>query len=717
MTERLFAVLSSAALLGSAGAVAAETQQSTPTLQEPILEEIVVRSQRREERALDVPIQVTAFDQDALERQRILTLEDLQNQVPSTYFGGTSNGTAITVAIRGVGGSVTVFGEEPVAVFFDDQFLARGANSTDLLDLQSIEVLRGPQGTLYGRNATAGAVLLRSNRPSLTTFSGQAKVLVAQRDEQRVEAAVGGPLIDGVLGFRLAGLYSNVGGYFDNTQNTSAELGNTESNRVRGSLAWSPTDRTSILALVETGKNDGRGAQARYAIDSDNTVRIPQSQVDALGRGRFALDSPHEFMSEDTRALLSLTHHFASFDLVAEAGYTYADAAAQTDSDGTARNLIYNWGRFKDELFTQDLRLVSTGEGPLRWIAGASLLQNQFDMPYFYIRNVPGGLNLGFFSKLDTRAAAAYVEGSYSWDNGLSLTLGARATEETKKAQVDQHFVVVASGFVIDPPEFRGEETWNNVSPRAVLEYRVNPGLNLYASYSKGFKGGGFNAFGADPAYAPEKITAYEVGAKARLLQGRLNLSAAAFSYDYEDLQIRLGVPQGGVAIGSASGAEVQGVELEFSALPLAGLELSGSVSFLDTEYRSFLTPNLAGVLVDAAGGALNRAPDVQFSLGAAYEWNLSRTLVARASASANHIGDVTFTPTDQATRAWRGDAYTEVDLRASVASADRDWELAAFVQNATDEFAVTSIVAAGNFPVASFNKPRTFGVELTRRF
>lgn len=717
MSEKLFAWLSSVALLAGAAAVAAEEQQSATALQHDVLEEVVVHSQRREQRVLDVPIQVTAFDQDALERQRILTLEDLQNKVPSTYFGGTTNGTAMTVSIRGVGGSVTVFGEEPVAVFFDDQFLARGASATDLLDLQSIEVLRGPQGTLYGRNATAGAVLLRSNRPSLTTFSGQASVLLAQRDEQRIEAAAGGPLIDGVLGFRLAGLYSKVGGYYDNTLNTSAELGNTESSRVRASLAWAPTERTDILALVETGKNDGRGAQARYAIDSDNTVRIPQSRIDALESRRFALDSPHEYESEDTRALLSLTHAFGGFDLVVEAGYTHTDAAAQTDSDGTGSNLIYNWGRFTDESFTQDVRLVSTGEGPFRWIAGASLLQNQFDMPYFYIRNVPGGLNLGFFSKLDTRAAAAYLEGSYSWDNGLSLTLGGRATEERKKADVDQYFVVVASGFVIDPPEFHDEATWNNFSPRAVLEYRVNPGLNIYASYSRGFKGGGFNAFGAEPSYAPEKIIAYEVGAKARLLQGRLNLSAAAFSYDYEDLQIRLGVPQGGVAIGSARGAEVQGLELEFSAQPMTGLELSGSVSFLDTEYLSFLTPNLAGVLVDAAGGELSRAPDVQFSLAAAYEWSLTRALVARASASVSHMGDVTFTPTDQATRAWRGDAYTEVNLRASVASADRDWEIAAFVQNATDEFAVTSIVAAGNFPVASFNKPRTFGLELTRRF
>lgn len=717
MTERLFALLSSVGVLAGPVAVATETQPGAAILQETVLEEVVVHSQRRQERALDVPIQVTALDQQALEEQHILTLEDMQNKVPSTYFGGTSNGTAITVAIRGVGGSVTVFGEEPVAVFFDDQFMARGANSTDLLDLESIEILRGPQGTLYGRNATAGAVLLRSKRPSLTTFSGQAKVLLAQHDEQRIEAAVGGPLIDGVLGFRLAGLYSHAGGYFDNTAKPGEKLGNTESNRVRASLAWSPADSTSILALLEMGKSDGRGAQARYAIDSSNTVRIPQSQIDALKNGRFALNSPHEFESKDTRALLSLTHSFAGFDLVAEAGYTYTDAGAATDSDGTASNLLYNWGLFRDQTYTQDVRLVSSGAGPVRWIAGVSLLQNRFDMPYFYIRNVPAGLNLGFFSKLDTRATAAYVEGSYRWSNGLSLTLGARATEETKQTEVDQYFVVVPTGFVIDPPVFLGKKTWNDVSPRGVLEYRVNAGLNLYASYSKGFKGGGFNAFGTDPAYAPEKISAYEVGAKARLLQGRLNLSAAAFAYDYEDLQIRLGVPQGGVAISSASGADVQGLEFEFSARPFGGLELFGSVSFLDTEYKSFLTPNLAGALVDAAGGKLSRAPDVQFSFGAAYEWSLSPALMARASASAHHLDDVTFAPTDQATRAWRGDSYTEVDLRVSVVSADRGWELAAFAQNVTDEFAVTSIVAAGNFPVASFNKPRTFGLELARRF
>ncbi len=724
MSRTMFALLSSVAGLALAGAAAA--QESTALGSAPatglqaegtVVEEIIVRSQRRDERLIDVPIQVTALDGQDLAEQQILTLEDLQNKAPGVYFGGSSNGTAITVAVRGVGGSVTVFGEEPVAVFFDDQFLARGANTSDLLDVDSIEILRGPQGTLYGRNATAGAVLLRSRRPGLDDFTGQGRLTIAQHDEQRVEAAVGGPIVENRFGFRMAGLYSHAGGYGDNLAKPGERLGKTESARLRGSLTWTADDATEVFGLVEAGTTQGAGAQARWSIDSSNAVRIPSSRIAVHEDRDFSLNSPQSFEGEDLRALASIRRSFDSFDLVVEAGYTFADVSAATDSDGTGLSLLFNRGRFEDQTYTQDLRLVSNGEGALTWVAGLSILQNRFQMPYFYIRNVTTGLDLGFFSKLNTRATAAYAEGTYGWDNGLSLTLGLRATREAKEAEVDRYFVVVASRFVIDPPMFLGEETWENLSPRAVLEYRLTEGVNLYASYSRGFKGGGFNAFGPDPSYAPETITALEVGTKARLLEGRLSLSAAAFSYDYQDLQVRLGVPAGGVAIASAEGADLRGVEAEFTARPFQGLEVSGSIALLDTEYRSFLTPNLAGTLVNAAGGRLNRAPEVQYSLGAAYGWDLTPDLVARVSASMNHIGDVTFTPTDQASAAWRGDAYTEVDLRASIAAPASGWELAAFVQNATDEFAVTAIVAAGNFPVASFNKPRTIGLELARRF
>jgi len=713
MRGRLAALMGSAAALVATGANA-ELADVQPSATE--VEEVVVRSQRRVERALDVPIQVTALDQKALAEQHILTLEDLQNKVPSVYFGGAGNGTAITIAVRGVGGSVAVFGEEPVAVFADDQFLARGANASDLLDLESIEVLRGPQGTLYGRNATAGAVLLRSNRPSLSAYSGEMRGVWAEHDEQRLEAAVGGPLIDGVLGFRLAGLYSHVGGYYENTARPAEKLGQSESSRMRGALTWAPSDSSSLYVLAEAGKSSGHGANARWSINTNNTIRIPDAQIDSLKAGRFALNSPQHFESEDVRALLSFRHAFDGFELVAEAGYTFTDAKAETDSDGTGANLISNRGRFEDQLYTQDLRLVSTGDGPFRWVAGLSVLQNRFQMPYFYIRNTGAGLDLGFFSNLNTTATAAYAEGTYDWGK-LSLTLGARATRETKRAEVDTYFVVLASGFVIDAPVYRAEKTWNNVSPRAVLQYQVSENLNLYASVSRGFKGGGFNAFGQEPSYAPETITAYEIGAKGRLFEGRLQFSAAAFAYDYEDLQIRLGVPQGGVAISSAEGATLKGVEAEATLRPVAGLEMFATVALLDSEYRSFLTPNLAGALVNASGGRLSRAPDVQFGFGAAYQWTFAGDLVARVSASANHIGDVTFTPTDQAARAWSGDAYTEVDARVSVSSPASGWEAAMFLQNATDSFAVTSIAAAGNFPVASFNKPRTFGLELRKKF
>jgi iron complex outermembrane receptor protein len=707
------------ALLAGAAAVAAGASRPALAQDAPAaVEEIVVRGQRREQASFDVPVQITALNERALEKANVLTLEDLQNRIPNTYFGGAGNYGGTTIAIRGVGGSVTVFGEDPVAVFFDDQFLSRGQGSNALLDLESIEVLRGPQGTLYGRNATAGAVLLRSARPDLGEARGQGRVRAAKYGEELYEFAYGTPLIDETLGVRVAGLYTERRGFAENLAKPGDHLDALETGRVRASLLWAPSPDTQLFALIEGAKGSSRVARARYSLSTDNSVRIPDAHLDQLKDRKFALDGRNYSEFADARAVISFKQVFRGFDFVAEAGYNYQDAVGETDSDGTRFNTLNNAGRFETILYTQDLRLVSNGHGQLDWVVGLSATEDRFQMPAFYIRNGVTNGNLGFFSSQNTRAYAAYAEGTYQVTGRVDVTLGVRATRERKKVAVDRQFRNLTTGAItVDPPLYTAAESWNNVSPRAIVKYAVSDDVNVYASVSRGFKGGGFNAFGPDPAYDPETITAYEAGAKLRLAGGRLNLNAAVFAYDYKDLQIRLGVPGGGVAIASAEGAEIRGVEVDFTFHLTEGLTVYGSGSLLGSEYKSFTTPDLRGVLVNAAGNRLSRAPEQQVSIGADYEWPVSDTLVARLSGSAQHTGAVAFIPTDQAGRAWRGDAYTEVDIRVAVGAADRNWEVSAFVQNATEAFVVTAIEAQANFPVASFNEPRKFGVELTTRF
>lgn len=706
-----------------AGVSAAASASGAPAFAQAdtgMIEEIVVRGQRREQTSFETPVQITALSRDDLDKANVLTLIDLQNKIPNTYFGGGGNYGGNTISIRGVGGSATVFGEEPVAVFVDDQFVARGIATSALLDMESIEVLRGPQGTLYGRNATAGAVLLRSARPKLDEAGGFAKVNLAQFGEERYELAYGAPLVSGKLAVRVAALYNERTGFARNLAIPGDHLDGFENTRLRASLLWAPTDRTEVFALVETATGTSRAPAIRYSLNTSNSIRIPAAQIDTLKDRDFALNTPNYSDLEDTRAVVSAKMKFEGFDVIADSSYFYGNVVGETDSDGTGATLVYNAGRFQSQLYTQDLRVVSNGSGPLDWIVGLSAVEDKFQMPYFFIRNQvsPAFGNLGFFSTQKAKAYAAYAEGTYRATDRLSLTLGARATHERKTVYVDRLFRNLTTGAIaLDPPPYASKASWDNVSPRAIVKYAINDSVNLYASISRGFKGGGFNAFGADAAFDPETITSYEAGTKLRLLDGRLRVNAAAFNYDYKDLQVRLGVPGGGVAIASAEGAKVTGAEFDFSYRVTEGLTLSGSGALLDTKYKTFLTPNLVGALVSAGGNDLSRAPKAQYSIAAEYSWPIGDSLSASLSASAHHTGGVVFIPTDQASAAWRAKAYTEVDLRASVAAADGQWEVAVFLQNATDTFVVTSITAAANFPIAGFNEPRKLGVELSKRF
>ncbi|XOV85104.1 MAG: TonB-dependent receptor [bacterium] len=701
---------------GTPGTALAETPSANG-----YMEEVIVRAQRRSEDKQDVPVQITVLGSDDLRANDVLTMEDLNGKVPGAYFTGAGNYGGSSVTIRGIGGSATVFGEEPVAIFFDDQYLPRNGNSTQsLLDVESVEILRGPQATLYGRNATAGALLLRSTRPDVQQAQGYARVGAAEFGQRRYEVAYGTPLSDTVA-VRGAALLNNRDGWADNIS-TGRSLDQFESQRARLSLQWAPSDTLSVFALVEAAKAESRVARARYAINSDNSIRISRAQIDAIEDGDIANNDPNFSDFSDRRAVVALTRQFDGFDLNIDAGYFYADSEGATDSDGTGDSLFANIGQFEIEVFTQNISLVSTSSGPLQWIVGASAVQDQFDMPYFFISNylaVGGaGGDFRFFSELDTTAYAGFGEATYSFTDKFHLTAGLRGTYETKDVSVDTLFLILSSGGLLaDPPVYKDDESWTAFKPRLIAAYDLREYINIFASISSGFKSGGYNAFGQVPAYDEEEILAYEIGAKGRFLDDRLELNAGLFYYDYEDLQLRLGVPTGGVAITNAGAADILGFEVEFVYQPIDGLTLSGSIALLDTEFKDFITRDLAGNLVDASGNELSRAPEEQFTLGMNYTRGISNHLNVGFSAFIAKRSDVFFRETNQDSRAWYGEPITEVDLRIELSSKDDRWRLAGYVQNITDNRTVVGVEAAGDFPIASFNEPRKAGMELTVNF
>lgn len=714
--------LLSASIVGNTQEVSGSSQSLSDLANDEGIEEVIVRAQRREQRAIDVPTQITTVSAEQIQQYSILTLEDFGAKIPNAFFSGAINyGTAV-IALRGVGGSVTVFGEDPVAIYFDNQYIPRsGFNTSALLDVESIEILRGPQATLYGRNATGGAILLRSTRPSMQETNGYARVTIAEYGEQRYEAALGGPVSEDTFAFRVAGHYSTRDGWVTNTVNGQS-LDSQESTRLRASALWMPSDRTEVFGMFEFADASSVIARARYAIDSDNSIRIPQSRIDELENGQFANDSPTFANIDDRRAVLSLTHSFDGFELVADTGYYYQDSVGATDSDGTGNFLFANQGQFVTKTNTAEVRLVSSRDQSFDWIVGVSAIKDNFDMPYFFIQNTAPfagrGLDLRFFSALETEAYALYGEGTWDFADRWSFTFGARGTYEKKTVGVDSLFFFLDNGdLFLDLPAFADNDSWTAFKPRGILQYDIRDEWNAYFSISTGFKSGGYNAFGAVPAYDEENIVAYEVGTKGSFLDNTLSLSSAVFYYDYSDLQLRLGVPTGGVSITNAANAEITGFEAEATLHPSNRWEFFGSVGLLDTEFKDFITRDLAQNLVDASGNELSRAPGVQYTIGGAYEQPVGSDLLLSISGMLSHQDKVFFLETNQDSLAWSGEPITELDFRAALRSESGRWEVVAFVQNATDELTVVSAEAQGNFPMASFNEPRKYGLVLQLSF
>jgi iron complex outermembrane recepter protein len=702
----------------------AQNNDTTQEAETRTLQTVTVRATRRDDSIADVPIQVTALGADDLIEADVITLEDLGARVPNTYIGANSGYNASAISIRGVGGTLSTGGEEPVAVFFDDQFISRYFPNT-LMDLESIEVLRGPQVTLYGRNATAGAVLLRSARPDLDELTGFGRVQIADFGEERYEGALSIPVATDAFAVRIAGAYTERDGWVTNTVN-GENMDRFESGRIRGSFLWIPSDRTEVYANVEYSESNFSVARAGIAADRNpggNRRLISESALDSLRDGNFAADSPVSNDGSDLRASLSYTHEFDKFDLVVTGGYFYQKVNGETDSDGTGAMLLDNNGTLEYETFTQDLRLVSSGDGKFEWIVGLSAVQDDYRLPGFQIRNysafAPDGLDLRFFGEIPATAYAAYAEGTYDLTDKLSVTLGGRYTYEEKEADIGRDFRFLTSGgpFSGGVLTFQDEANWTAFKPRAIVEYAASGNTNLYGSISTGFKSGGYNVFALTDEFDEENIVAYEVGAKGSLLDGVINYSAAAFYYDYTDLQLRLGVPTGGVIIQNAADAEISGFEFEASADLTEELDLFGSFSFLDTSIKEYITRDLSGNLIDAAGAELARAPDFQFAFGGSYERQLGESYFGRVSANVTHRSEVFFLETDQDADTFRGEPLTEVNFRVAFGPQDGSWELAGFVQNLSDEVEVTQVELQGNFPQASFNEPRKFGVELITRF
>lgn len=567
MKYLLLATSSISGLLASA----AHAQSATEVEQEPTLEEIVVTAQKREQPLQDVPVAVTALGADALREHGVTDIFGLTGLAPNLEVTKTIETPSIF--IRGVGTQSLPSGSDTsVATHIDGVYVARArAQVAGLYDIDRMEILRGPQGDLYGRNSTGGTLNILTRRPT-EKYEAWVRSSTGNYSRADVEGAMSGPLVDDKLLGRLSFVSLNHSGYTRNVA-TGREVDDQHEKGVRGQLLWNATSNTSLLFSADyyTAHDYSGGWHVLGPGKFVNGVPVSALPASLPGYGAaiFASDPIRQISSErNPRRALELTNLAATatvemsdaMRLKSITGYRKSRSDAATDIDGSQLPTGPLTRKEHGEQYSEELQLLYDTQAThtivgvyylKEWLFGSSF--TPITLP-----GIPPGTVFFPVSHLTAQAAAAFGRIEYSITDQLGIAFGGRYSWEERSI----------NAFIVQPfpPNVTNvaQESWQDFSPRLTLNYNVNPDVLSYVTVSKGFKSGTYvNAVNA--VIDPEKVIAYEAGLKSELLNRKLQLNLAGFHYDFTDLQVTRIVGTNPI-IDNASEATINGLEAEFQA-------------------------------------------------------------------------------------------------------------------------------------------------------
>lgn len=703
-----------------------------------IVDEIMVTAQRRAERIEDVPISVAAFDQGRLDRLNILSTDNLDFATPGIVNTATAGDGISAVFIRGVGTGYSGPGlEGSVAVYLDEVYLQTQTGSAQsTLDVEQIQVLKGPQGTLYGRNATGGALIITTKDPVLDEFGGYVEAGYGKLDWKRTEGVLNLPVSD-TFALRFAGFYEERDGYVRNSaiadyKKSGVGAGKTYAFRVKA-LAQ-PNDDFRAVAQVSYDRRNGNGAVHSLRFNPDGTP---------TGLGFYEttqspnLDGGGGDDTDSIMGSLKVDYSFGDWTLTNTLAYRETRAFGCTDNDGlpaviltfcTISQRSTNPGTSdgkKDKTLTNEMKLISDFDGPFNVTAGAFYERNKARFPGRVLGSAFGGAVLDFDNYDDLTAYSAYVDGSYQITDALKVSGGLRYTHEKKSHEVIQLYADPTGGTTTGVDS----TTFENVSPRMVVSYDMGP-TNYYASFSRGFKSGGYNSpsFAIDPILDPEKISAFEVGAKYRSDDGRVSLSTAAYYYDWSGIQVAF-ITGGGAGIQqqNAAGAENYGFEVNGDFAPDDHWRLSGGFAYTNAEYTSFPNAavynlNDAGVLQataeDLKGFAVQHSPEITANAAITYLFDLPGGWTGDVTAAGRYASKYDFTAgAGGELRAARQDGMAIFNLTGTFLTPNENVEIGWFVNNLTDEKQIQLISTGDTGVYMTPGEPRTFGATVRMNF
>jgi|GEM_PF-2602452 len=740
------------------------------------LNEIVVTAEKRASTLQDTAISISAYGAADLEANVIDNTIDLQYKTPGLSVG--TQGNNAFVFLRGVGTSVVNAGTDPsVAVYVDGIYRPRQRDAlVEFLDVNRVEILKGPQGTLYGRNATGGAMNVINNRPDLDDFEVSGALTIGNLDLVKINAVTNIPLSD-KLALRFAAQDSSREGYTTNLEPSGpAKLDSRDTTNIRAQLLYEASSSFDILFAAEYYEEDRNSVSSQPVasdcgplfVPVDFTV-APCNQLEAAGIVPVETTDARIASSNagpQTSSFQSYSTEFNwypsdAWSVNSKTAYVESKTSTVTDGDGTGfefQRIEVGGSPTSDEEESETIfhETVANFDNGGDW--SATIGVSYFKEDIFQPVSIDVGAILPFSltpdstftvydfgltrsdAKLEAEAAGIFSQVTYSVTDRLRLTGGLRYSWEEKAFRTD----VETFGFVPGgPPTFESpffafsdstsridfaedSETWTATTGLARIEFDLNDDTLLYLSANRGFKSGAFNTTPAardEGPLDPEILWSYEAGLKTTLLDGNLRFNGSVFYYDYEDIQVPIFPPEniGVSTIENAAGAEVYGIDGNITALLPGNLTANLAFEVIDSEYQDYLSvepftvdpiTNTATV-VDLSGNQLVSAPDVSIGFGLEHVWDLNNIGTINSSVNWTYKSDHYFTAF--AREFEKQEAYDIVNARVGWTDPSGRIGLDLWVKNAADEDIQLNVISQAPNGIAQsfFNEPRTYGLTL----
>ena len=735
VAEAQTAAADSAAGIAPQGQAATRPQSEAPEDDGHLSDIVVTATRTGETSAQRTPLAVSVFSAERLNSSLVNNVKDLVALTPNLNVAqATSNAQ---IYIRGIGTNNVFNGSDPdVTVQVDGVYLARAyAQFSDFVDVQRIEVLRGPQGTLYGRNSVGGTLNIISRAPS-QTFEAKALLTGGTYGLAQGQAYVSGPIADGVFA-SLTGNYIRRDSFVDNI-GPSHDLNNANRGGVRGQLRFTPDPKLDITLRADWNRVDEYFDSYDHLLAPVAFSPLATSTVGDYSKAAINVDQRNRqtlwgvagevnYRLSDAVSLKSLTaYRFGKYDLL-------------NDNDGTEQTVNTTRQFDRSRQFSQEFNL-NVDVARFKGVAGLFYFHETENSiatvatPPSAITAPASAVYVVVTPLSKVRSLAAFAQGTYHITDTLGLTIGARYTEDRKSLQqsyVRTSLNPATTGNLLYNFQADVDRTFSAFTPKFGIDWQVAPTVLVYASATRGFKSGGTNYAAASIAalsFNPETIWSYEGGIKSDWFDRRLRVNLTGFKYDYKDLQVQQVLGPGNVAIANAATADVKGLEIEVTGKPAPGLTLGTNLAFLDARYGNFTRASVPGALrpyvagdprysaasgtFNASGNRLNAAPEFSLSASAQYDHDLGHGKAFLRS-EFYHQSRVFYDPSNAAISGQK--AYDTVNLSIGYNDANAGWGVQVVGKNVLQERYLITIAANGVVPGGIAAAPRTVAIQLSK--